>query len=312
MAGFNRMDRSLDDLIGQLTAALKERAGTPYDNENWQARRQEQEGREWRSAEADRIDERKRKQRADLTMAQDRHTATVNELQRQGDAFEVTAGRMNPELYAMRYGGAMPGAGTGGTGKGSGKDGTGKGSDRDQMIMEALTKGYEAAAANRDMAAGPMEDFGSYVERNIGGMQKAFPKQAALTPQEQTQRNYAKQMDLESMEGDAFSQRLAKNRDGAGNLFFTDRGTTEERFGAGRFAPDPLGFTAGQEPLPSRSGPMFSTPTTPPGKKKQLPVNPAVPVKRGGLSAVKPLEGYDMAKDAHNWFKTKRESFLNR
>lgn len=108
-----------------------------------------------------------------------RGAAARESLDRNNDAFEVSAGRMDPALYNMKYGGAAPT----GQAQGAGKSGAQSG-DPAADYMNQIIAAYKEAPEGME---GEKEDFMAFADR----YKSQFPQQApAMDPFEmRRQRN---------------------------------------------------------------------------------------------------------------------------
>lgn len=204
------------NLPSSLRWAIQDRLSS---NEEERKRREEEarflrdiEERKMAEAEANGAITRKAENTRRGNEAEDRYSKSVGDLERNSDAFEMTAGRMDPALFAAKYGGGGDGEGSKGRGRGGGD---GRATDPAQDYMSQIIAAYKEAPEGME---GEKEDFMTFADR----YQNQFPQQApALDPFEMRRKRNS--MDINSPITKDFQDNMRFSA-GPDGLRFTDRG----------------------------------------------------------------------------------------
>ena len=217
-------DQSMRGFERMLDAIQKKKDKTAFN--------QDIRSRQMAEQEADGRLARKTARGENWMKAENDYLSHVQGMQRNSDAFEVSAGRKSPDYFNMKYGGGAPTGGRTQTGKASSTGGAGGLSDSIQVgINKTLDADYRYAKENGQLipdADGNMPTFDQYDKQNRGRFTRGTGGQAGV-PQQSGQEYYQeqarKQDALELAQRDDWANNKIqsyKRPDGA--LAFSDNG----------------------------------------------------------------------------------------
>lgn len=214
-SGSRRMGWDIDSQIRDIIKQKKER-------QQELARIDESRYRDHRRDMAD------EKARLKAQGVHERGQAAIDWLGRKNDAFEVSAGRMDPMFFNAKYGGSAPSS------SGSGNANTSRGSAARSAQPDYATMLIDAYKASGKDELGTKEDFLSFSERTLPQLQKDFPAaEQPIDPWEMRRKKNA--MDYGSRTTKDFQDNMTTSRTPEGALRFSDNGVRENdiRFSQG-------------------------------------------------------------------------------